>query len=192
MGKEICLIVGLGNPGEKYAHTRHNAGYDAMEKLAGKLGVSLRKRLLLKGMTARVKDGDRKIILCEPTTYMNNSGKCVKSLLRWYRCTPEQMIVIYDDIDLPPGNVRIRKNGGPGTHNGMRSIVGCIGSQEFPRIRIGTGDRPAGADLVEWVLGRSEGEERERMEKAFEHAAESALVWVRSGINAAMNTGNRK
>ena len=192
MGKEICLIVGLGNPGEKYAHTRHNAGYDAMEKLAGKLGVSLRKRLLLKGMTARVKDGDRKIILCEPTTYMNNSGKCVKRLLWWYRCTPEQMIVIYDDIDLPPGNVRIRKNGGPGTHNGMRSIVGCIGSQEFPRIRIGTGDRPAGADLVEWVLGRSEGEERERMEKAFEHAAESALVWVRSGINAAMNTGNRK
>ena len=192
MGKEICLIVGLGNPGEKYAHTRHNAGYDAMEKLAGKLGVSMRKRLLLKGMTARVKDGDRKIILCEPTTYMNNSGKCVKRLLRWYRCTPEQMIVIYDDIDLPPGNVRIRKNGGPGTHNGMRSIVGCIGSQEFPRIRIGTGDRPAGADLVEWVLGRSEGEERERMEKAFEHAAESALVWVRSGINAAMNTGNRK
>ena len=192
MGKEICLIVGLGNPGEKYAHTRHNAGYDAMEKLAGKLGVSMRKRLLLKGMTAKVKDGDRKIILCEPTTYMNNSGKCVKRLLWWYRSTPEQMIVIYDDIDLPPGSVRIRKNGGPGTHNGMRSIVGCIGSQEFPRIRIGTGDRPAGADLVEWVLGRSEGEERERMEKAFEHAAESALVWVRSGINAAMNTGNRK
>ena len=192
MGKEICLIVGLGNPGEKYAHTRHNAGYDAMEKLAEKLGVSLRKRLLLKGMTAKVQDGDRKIILCEPTTFMNNSGKCVKRLLWWYRCLPEQMIVIYDDIDLPPGNVRIRKNGGPGTHNGMRSIVGCIGSQEFPRIRIGTGDRPAGADLVEWVLGRSEGEERERMEKAFEHAAESALVWVRSGINAAMNTGNRK
>ena len=192
MGKEISLIVGLGNPGEKYAHTRHNAGYDAMEKLAGKLGVSLRKRLLLNGMTAKVKDGDRKIILCEPTTYMNNSGKCVKRLLWWYRCKPEQMIVIYDDIDLPPGSVRIRKNGGPGTHNGMRSIVGCIGSQEFPRIRIGTGDRPAGADLVEWVLGRSEGEERERMEKAFEHAAESALVWVRSGINAAMNTGNRK
>ena len=192
MGKEISLIVGLGNPGEKYAHTRHNAGYDAMEKLAEKLGVSLRKRLLLNGMTAKVKDGDRKIILCEPTTYMNNSGKCVKRLLWWYRCKPEQMIVIYDDIDLPPGSVRIRKNGGPGTHNGMRSIVGCIGSQEFPRIRIGTGDRPAGADLVEWVLGRSEGEERERMEKAFEHAAESALVWSRSGINAAMNTGNRK
>ena len=192
MGKEICLIVGLGNPGEKYAHTRHNAGYDAMEKLAGKLGVSLRKRLLLNGMTAEYTDGDRKIVLCEPTTFMNNSGKCVKRLLLWYRCTPEQMIVIYDDIDLPPGSVRIRKNGGPGTHNGMRSIVGCIGSQEFPRIRIGTGDRPAGADLVEWVLGRCEGEERERMEKAFEHAAESALVWVRNGINAAMNTGNRK
>lgn len=192
MGKEIYLIVGLGNVGEKYAHTRHNAGFDVMEKLAGKLGVSLRKRLLLKGMTARAADGDREIILCEPTTYMNHSGECVKQLLRRYGCPPERLMVIYDDIDLAPGSIRIRKNGGAGTHNGMRSIIGCIGTQDFPRIRIGTGDRPAGADLVEWVLGRCEGEERERMEQAFDHAVESALVWVRSGINTAMNTGNRK
>lgn len=192
MGKEIYLIVGLGNVGEKYAHTRHNAGFDVMEKLAGKLGVSLRKRLLLKGMTAKAADGDREIILCEPTTYMNHSGECVKQLLRRYGCPPERLMVIYDDIDLAPGSIRIRKNGGAGTHNGMRSIIGCIGTQDFPRIRIGTGDRPAGADLVEWVLGRCEGEERERMEQAFDHAAESALVWVRSGINTAMNTGNRK
>lgn len=192
MGKEIYLIVGLGNVGEKYAHTRHNAGFDVMEKLAGKLGVSLRKRLLLKGMTAKAADGDREIILCEPTTYMNHSGECVKQLLRRYGCPPERLMVIYDDIDLAPGSIRIRKNGGAGTHNGMRSIIGCIGTQDFPRIRIGTGDRPAGEDLVEWVLGRCEGEERERMEQAFDHAAESALVWVRSGINTAMNTGNRK
>ncbi len=192
MGKEIYLIVGLGNVGEKYAHTRHNAGFDVMEKLAGKLGVSLRKRLLLKGMTAKAADGDREIILCEPTTYMNHSGECVKQLLRRYGCPPERLMVIYDDIDLAPGSIRIRKNGGAGTHNGMRSIIGCIGTQDFPRIRIGTGDRPAGADLVEWVLGRCEGEERERMEQAFDHAAESALVWVHSGINTAMNTGNRK
>ena len=192
MGKEIYLIVGLGNLGEKYAHTRHNAGFDVMEKLAGKLGVSLRKRLLLKGMTAKAADGDREIILCEPTTYMNHSGEGVKRLLRRYGCGPERLMVIYDDIDLAPGSIRIRKNGGAGTHNGMRSIIGCIGTQDFPRIRIGTGDRPAGADLVEWVLGRCEGEERERMEQAFDHAAESALVWVRSGINTAMNTGNRK
>lgn len=192
MGKEIYLIVGLGNVGEKYAHTRHNAGFDVMERLAGKLGVSLRKRFLLKGMTAKAADGDREIILCEPTTYMNHSGECVKQLLRRYGCAPERLMVIYDDIDLAPGSIRIRKNGGAGTHNGMRSIIGCIGTQDFPRIRIGTGDRPAGADLAEWVLGRCEGEERERMEQAFDHAAESALVWVRSGINTAMNTGNRK
>ena len=192
MGKEIYLIVGLGNLGEKYAHTRHNAGFDVMEKLAGKLGVSLRKRLLLKGMTAKAADGDREIILCEPTTYMNHSGECVKRLLRRYGCGPERLMVIYDDIDLAPGSIRIRKNGGAGTHNGMRSIIGCIGTQDFPRIRIGTGDRPAGTDLVEWVLGRCEGEERERMEQAFDHAAESALVLVHSGINTAMNTGNRK
>ena len=144
MGKEIYLIVGLGNVGEKYAHTRHNAGFDVMEKLAGKLGVSLRKRLLLKGMTAKAADGDREIILCEPTTYMNHSGECVKQLLRRYGCPPERLMVIYDDIDLAPGSIRIRKNGGAGTHNGMRSIIGCIGTQDFPRIRIGTGDRPAG------------------------------------------------
>ncbi len=111
MEKRIYLIVGLGNFGEKYAHTRHNAGFEAVDRVAEKLGVTLRKKILLKGMTAEYTDGERKIVLCEPLTYMNNSGECVRRLLARYRCVPEQMITICDDIDLPPGRVRVRKDG---------------------------------------------------------------------------------
>ncbi len=190
--KETYLIVGLGNIGPKYAHTRHNAGFDVMERIEQKLGVRLRKKLFFPGEIAETTDGEKKIVLCRPTTFMNKSGECVRQLLRKYQCPPERMIVIYDDIDLPPGKVRIRKDGGAGTHNGMRSIVECIGKTGFPRIRVGTGDRPAGEDLVKWVLGRYTPEEKVVMDAAFDRAAESALCWVKDGIDAAMNAGNRK
>ena len=190
--REIYIIVGLGNMGPKYAHTRHNAGFDVIERLEEKLNVRTRKKLFFPGELAETSEGDKRIILCRPTTFMNKSGECVRQLLRKYGCPPEKMIVICDDIDLPPGKIRIRKNGGPGTHNGMRSIISCIGETGFPRIRVGTGDRAAGQDLVEWVLGRYSPEERERMDAAFDRAAETALCWVREGIDAAMNAGNRK
>ncbi len=189
---ETYIIVGLGNPGPKYAHTRHNAGFDVMERLEQRLNVRLRKKLFFPGEVAETAEGGKKLILCRPTTFMNKSGECIRLLLRKYGCPPEKMIVIYDDIDLPPGRVRIRKDGGPGTHNGMRSIVECTGRTDFPRIRVGTGDRPAGEDLVKWVLGRYSPEEKSVMDAAFDRAAESALSWVRDGINAAMNAGNRK
>ena len=189
---DTYLIVGLGNMGEKYAHTRHNAGFEVIDRLAVKLGVALKRKMLLRGEAAVWTDGDKRIVLCKPTTFMNNSGECVVRLLKRYGCAPERMIVICDDIDLPPGRVRIRKNGGPGTHNGMRSIIDCISDTGFPRIRVGTGDRPAGEDLVKWVLGRYSPAEREVMEPAFDRAAEGALAWVRDGIDAAMNQGNRK
>ena len=190
--KETYLIVGLGNIGPKYAHTRHNAGFDVMERIEQKLGVRLRKKLFFPGEIAETADGEKKIVLCRPATFMNKSGECVRQLLRKYQCPPVRMIVIYDDIDLPPGKVRIRRDGGAGTHNGMRSIVECIGETGFPRIRVGTGDRPAGEDLVQWVLGRYTPEEKAVMDAAFDRAAESALRWVKDGIDAAMNTGNRK
>ena len=192
MGKETWLVIGLGNPGEKYARTRHNAGFEAVDRLAEKLGAAFRKRLLLKGETAAASVGGREVILCRPQTFMNNSGQCVRRLMSRCGCPPERTMILYDDIDLPPGRIRVRKNGGPGTHNGMRSIVACTGSTDFPRIRIGTGDRPAGTELTEWVLGRCGPEERKTMEAAFERAAECALTWLRDGIDAAMNTGNRK
>ena len=191
MSKKTLLIVGLGNPGEKYAHTRHNAGFEVMGRLEKEYGVKLRRKFLLQGMTAEVTDGETKIVLCEPLTYMNRSGECVKRLLNRYKVPQEQMMVIFDDIDLPPGKVRVRKNGGAGTHNGMRSIAGALGKTDFPRIRVGTGDRPAGEDLAAWVLGRPAKAEKEKMEAAFEKAAKCALVWVRDGIEKAMQDGNQ-
>ena len=191
MEKKILRIVGLGNPGEKYAHTRHNAGFEVMERLEAYYGVKLRRKFLLQGQTAEITDGETKIVLCEPLTYMNKSGECLRKLLNRFKVPQEQMIVIFDDIDLPPGKVRVRKNGGAGTHNGMRSIASCLGKTDFPRIRIGTGDRPAGESLVDWVLGRPSGEEKERMEAAFDKAAEVVRIWIRDGIEAAMQKGNQ-
>ena len=114
----------------------------------------------------------------------------MKRLKARFQVPDERMLVIYDDIDLPPGKVRVRKNGGPGTHNGMRSIAEQLGETNFPRIRVGTGDRPAGQDLAAWVLGHYEPEEKAVMEEAFAHAAEAALIWVNEGIDKAMQKGN--
>ena len=190
MPTKILLIVGLGNPGEKYAHTRHNAGFEVMSRLEEYYGVKLRKKLFMNGMTAEVTDGETKIVLCEPLTFMNRSGDCVNRLLNRFKVPQENMIVIYDDIDLPPGKVRVRKNGGPGTHNGMRSIASCLGKTDFPRIRVGTGDRPAGEDLAAWVLGHWGAEDKEKMEAAFDKAAECARLWATEGIDKAMQKGN--
>ncbi len=190
MAKEVCLIIGLGNPGEKYAHTRHNAGFEVLDRLAKQLGVTLRKKLLLRGAVAEVADGERKLVLCEPQTFMNDSGDCVRRVISRYGVPREKTLVVYDDIDLPPGKIRIRKSGGPGTHNGMRSIAQHLGDTDFPRLRVGTGDRPAGGDLVAWVLGRPAGEDKEKMEAAFGRAAEAALAFAREGVDKAMQKGN--
>ena len=186
MEKEIFIIAGLGNPGDEYAHTRHNAGFDTMDRLEKKYCVSMKKKLLLKGMTAEVADGSKKIVLCRPTTFMNASGECISRVLKWYGCGEDHLLVIYDDIDLPPGRVRVRKKGGPGTHNGMRSIAEQLGNTDFARVRIGTGDRPEGGDLVSWVLGHYPPEEQEKMNCAFDLAAECAMEWIRGGTDSAM------
>ena len=191
MEKKTLLIVGLGNPGEQYAHTRHNAGFEVIGRLEAYYGVKLRRKLLLQGMTAEVTDGDTKIVLCEPLTFMNRSGECVRRLLNRFKVPQENMLLIFDDIDLPPGRVRVRKNGGPGTHNGMRSIAQALGKTDFPRIRIGIGDRPAGGDLAAWVLGHCGAEDREKMEAAFDKAAECARIWAGNGIEKAMQAGNQ-
>ena len=191
MSKEVFIIVGLGNPGPEYAHTRHNAGFEAMALLEKTYGTALGRKTL-QGLLAEVSQGARTIVLCEPQTSMNNSGECVSQLLRWYHCEPDHLMVIYDDIDLPPGRVRVRRNGGPGTHNGMRSIVEHLGTQDFPRIRIGTGDRPAGWDLADWVLSRPDSETAPLMAAAFEKAAAAAADWVANGIDHAMQTGNKQ
>ena len=180
------MIVGLGNPGREYIHTRHNAGFEVMSLLEAHYGVTLGRKML-GGLLTEIWTEERKIVLCAPQTFMNASGECVVRLLKWYHAEPDHLLVIYDDIDLPPGTVRMRRSGGPGTHNGMRSIVECIDSQAFPRLRVGTGDRPAGEDLVSWVLGRpAAGEEQECMERAFALASVCAVDWAENGIDHAM------
>ena len=186
MAKQFYLIVGLGNPGDKYAHTRHNAGFEVLDLLEKHYGVKTRKRVLQPWAEAEWTDGAKKVILCRPLTYMNNSGEAVKKIAARYGAEPGSILVIYDDIDLAPGAVRVRAGGGPGTHNGMRSIVNETGTDAYPRIRVGTGDRPKGGDLVSWVLGHPSEEERPLMAAAFETAAACAVAWTEQGVDAAM------
>ncbi len=186
------LIVGHGNPGSQYEHTRHHVGFDVLSLLADKLGVSVSKRRsnALIGETAYKGE---KLILCAPQTYMNLSGEAVGELLRWYKLEPRQLIVIYDDIDLAPGWLRIRKNGGPGTHNGMRSIVSQICSEDFPRIRVGTGGKPPEYELADWVLSRYRTpEERQIAYDAYTKAADAVLECVENGADSAMNKFNTR
>ena len=186
MSKDIFLIVGLGNPGPEYDRTRHNAGFEVMRLLEKHYGVSA-DRKMLHGLVGEIPEENRKLVLCKPLTYMNNSGECVRALLNWYHADPSHMLVVYDDIDLPPGRVRLRKSGGPGTHNGMRSILAEGVGENFPRLRIGTGDRPAGFDLADGVLSRPRpGAEQELMEEALRIGAETAIDWASNGIDHAM------
>ncbi|MEG0864767.1 MAG: aminoacyl-tRNA hydrolase [Clostridia bacterium] len=185
------LIVGLGNPGAQYAHTRHNVGFDVLEALSAKLGIPIvRKR-----DNALVGEGTingQRVALALPQTFMNLSGQAVSRLMHWYKVEPQNLLVIYDDIDLPQSTVRVRKNGSAGTHNGMRSIVQELGYDSFPRIRVGVGDRKPGYDLADWVLSRYLPEEREAVQEAYAQAADAAIEYVSVGVESAMCKYNTK
>ena len=187
----MYLIVGLGNPGTKYAHTRHNVGFDVLEKLSRKLGVSI-SREKEQALVGECFVSGKKVILALPQTFMNLSGESVMRLANWYKIEPENLLVVYDDIDLPQGHIRIRKNGSAGTHNGMRSIVGLLGYENFPRLRVGVGQKREGYELADWVLGHYIGEEQETADKAFETAADAIVEYIENGIESAMRTYNTK
>ena len=184
---ETYIVVGQGNPGAQYARTRHNAGWESLEVLARRWNVQLNKKKF-DGLLGEVMIDGKRVVLCQPQTFMNASGECVQQLLQWYKCPLENMIVIYDDIDLTLGRLRVRKSGSAGTHNGMRSILQCIGGQQsFPRVRVGVGSKPEGWDLADWVLSTYRvREEREEMEKAFVRAADCVEDWIKNGIEHAM------
>ena len=167
------VIAGLGNPGLLYQRTRHNAGYQALERIAEELHIRVTKRGFSGVYGEGVYQGER-VVLVKPTTYMNLSGNCIQALLHFYKCPVENLIVLYDDIELPTGSLRIRDKGSAGTHNGMRSIIASLNSEDFPRIRIGVGDREGGKDLKDHVLGRPGKEEQSALETAFCDAAEAA------------------
>lgn len=188
----MYLIVGLGNPGQQYAHTRHNVGFDVMEKLAGKLQVTIGKEKDYSTIGETFFAG-QKVILALPQTYMNLSGLAVRELMDYYKIPPENLCVIYDDIDLAQGALRIRASGSAGTHNGMRSIVGETGLEDFPRIRVGVGQRALGWQLADWVLSRYQTpEEQQAADKAYDLAAEAVLEYIQNGIQSAMTKYNTK
>lgn len=187
----MYLIVGLGNPGKQYAHTRHNVGFDVLEKLSAKMGVSITrsksKALVGEGFVA-----GQKVVLALPQTFMNLSGEAVQELAHWYKVEPEHLMIVYDDVDLAPGFIRIRKNGSAGTHNGMRSIIGCLGYENFPRLRVGVGQKREGYELADWVLGHYIGEEADAADRAFDLAAEALLDYIQNGVESAMCKYNTK
>lgn len=187
----MYLIIGLGNPGREYEHTRHNAGFDAIDILAEKLGTDVKEKKH-RGLCGKGMIGGEKVILLKPQTYMNLSGESVRAAADFYKIDAEHMIVLYDDIDLDVGKLRVRAKGSAGGHNGIKNIIAHMGTQEFPRVRIGVGAKPDRMDLADYVLGRFSQVERSVMEDAFEEAAEAAIAVVEDGIDAAMNRFNRK
>jgi len=170
----MYIIVGLGNPEEKYFKTFHNMGYLAVGDAANALGAKFKKREC-ESIIAEAHIGGEKIILAKPLTYMNNSGRAVKQLLAKYKATEEQLVVIYDDYDIPKGSVRIRPNGSGGTHNGMRSVIAEIGTQNFARIRIGIHDSEVSVPIINYVLSNVKEEDYDLFVSACNRAAQAAV-----------------
>ena len=187
----MYLIVGLGNPTREYEHTRHNAGFDAVDMLADRLNISVKEKKH-KGLCGKGMLGAEKVILLKPQTYMNLSGESVRAAADFYKIDHEHIIVMYDDIDLDVGKLRVRAKGSAGGHNGIKNIIAHLGTQEFPRVRIGVGAKPDRMDLADYVLGRFPQVEQSVMEDAFKEAAEAAAAIVEDGIDAATNRSNRK
>ena len=186
------LIVGLGNPGEKYDHTRHNAGYDVLSILVDKIGIKTAKRkgdsLVMEGFI-----GGEKVLLCKPQTYMNLSGRAVEELMAFYKLPPDRLLVIYDDVDIPLGHLRIRRGGSAGTHNGMRSVIACIDTEDFARVRVGIGKNPPEYELADFVLSRyNTPQERQTAFDVYHKAADAAVAWVTEGTEMAMRRYNTK
>lgn len=185
----MYLIAGLGNPTREYEKTRHNVGFDTIDVLADRINTDVAERKF-KGLYGKGMLGGEKVILLKPQTFMNLSGESVRAASDFYKIPPDHIIVIYDDISLDVGHLRIRTKGSAGGHNGIKNIIAHLGTQEFPRIKIGVGGKPPRMDLADYVLSRFPAEERKIMETAFRDAAEAAGVLIAEGPDAAMNRFN--
>ena len=181
------LIVGLGNPGREYERTRHNAGFLFIDALAEKMGIEV-KRLKFQSICADGELSDHRCLLLKPQTFMNNSGQAVRDAASFYKIPPERILVVYDDISLPPGILRIRRKGSDGGHNGIKSILYHIESDQFPRIKLGVGQKPhPDYDLAAWVLSSLSENERKLLDDAVDHACDAARLIVDGKIDQAMN-----
>lgn len=187
----MYLIAGLGNPGDKYENTRHNVGFHVIDVLADRMRTTVAEKKHF-ALTGRGVIGAERVILAKPQTYMNNSGQSLRAIADFYKIPPEDIIVISDDIDLEEGQLRIRLKGSAGGHNGLKSIIAHLGSQDFKRVRVGIGGKPEGWDLADYVLGQLKGDDRETMEKAYRTAADAVETMVTEGGEAAMTRFNKK
>ena len=186
-GAVDCIIAGLGNPGKKYEGTRHNAGFMVMETLADKTDTRV-NRAKFKALCGEAVIGNKKVLLMMPQTFMNNSGESVREAMAFYKLPPERCLIICDDITLPVGTVRIRRKGSDGGQRGVRSILTLCGSEQFPRIKLGVGQKPyPDYDLAAWVLSRFTEAEKPPLREAVTHAVEAAELIVQDRINEAMN-----
>ena len=187
----MILIAGLGNPGKEYENTRHNAGFLVLDTLAQKLGADLYERKH-RAHCGKAVIGGQKVILLKPQTYMNSSGESIRAAADYYKVPPEDILVVYDDISLAPGQLRIRAKGSAGGHNGIKSIIAHLGTQEFPRVKVGIGEKPPRMDLADYVLGHFSSGEKKIMEEAAKEAADAICEIVNVGIEQAMNDHNRR
>lgn len=185
------LIVGLGNPGNSYQDTRHNIGFMVMDVLATRLGTAFQVEKRWESHVAKFTGG----FLVKPQTYMNLSGRAVGSVGRFYKITPQETLVVFDDVDLPLGRLRLRASGSAAGHNGLKSLISTLGTDQFPRVKVGIGadsGRPAGDRLVGHVLGKFSEEEKAAVAQAVDRAADAVMGTLKSGLGAAMNFFNRK
>lgn len=189
-GKIEYIIAGLGNPGMQYENTRHNAGFIVLDALAQQLGVQI-NRMKFKGLTAEATIEGKRCLLIKPNTFMNLSGESLVQALEFYKIDAEKLIVVYDDISLEPGKLRIRRKGSHGGHNGMRSIIDLTGRDDFPRVKMGVGKKPhPDYNLADWVLGKFGKEDAEKMKQSAENACECIKLMVQGKTDEAMNKYN--
>lgn len=190
--KPTWIIAFLGNPGPKYARTRHNAGFMAADALEKQLGVRI-DRIKFKALTAVCPMGEERVLLMKPQTYMNLSGEAVGEAARFYKIPADHVLVVSDEMHLAAGKLRVRKKGSAGGHNGLKSIIAHLGTEEFPRVRIGVGAPASGGDgdeVIDWVIGSIPGEDLKRIEEAAAKAAEACVCYVRNGAERTMNQFN--
>jgi len=188
----VKLIVGLGNPGKRYSRTPHNIGFDVVDRLGERLSTSLRRSIRFKARIGKARLEDETLVLLEPQAYVNRSGNVVAAVLRYRRMSPSDMVVVLDDADMEAGKLRIRAKGGSGGHKGLASIIDCVGTDAFARVRIGIGRGEGGRDIVEHVLTPFTSAERARVEPAIEKAEQAVLCIIESGLDRAMNMYNAR
>ena len=186
------LIAGLGNPGAEYEKTRHNTGFMTLDLLAARLQVKVSKERF-KALTAQADFDGQRLLLMKPQTYMNASGIAIEAAAHFYKIPPERVLVLFDDISLPVGRLRIRKNGSAGGHNGLKSIISCLGSDQFPRVKIGVGAKPhPDYDLADWVLSSFSKAEQPELDRALDNARDAALCVITDGCEKAAASFNGK